>query len=290
MRALAAILLLVGLALSGCFSGGNDDLEPSATASSSSTSTATTTTTPRASSSATSTTSTTSAPTPQENRAPTGSIAAAINGTSVNFTLSGHDADGDALSWTLDFGDGNATQGTALPAEIAHNYTVAGNVTVLLAISDSQETASYNLTLALAPAASLSQAYAGGFVTSNPRCAPAPGVKYDAIPDSAGLSYDQVTVNPATHGKSFTVKFNILVPQGHLLFVDAAGAVLQEHSVGLPDDTDLSGTATGAVPGGAILAVFYGCGTLVDVEVQIPPTVPPQEPKVLRGEFEYVAG
>ena len=285
MRTLAAILLLVGFALSGCFSGGGDD-GPEPSASSSSTSVTTT----RASSSTASTTTTTSAPPPSQNQPPTGSIAAAINGTSVNFTLSGSDADGDALGWTLDFGDGNATQGTALPATVLHNYTLAGNVTAVLAISDGEETASYNLTLALAPVPSLSQAYSGGFITSNPRCAPAPGVKYDAIPDSVGLSYDQLAVAPATQGRPFTVAFNILVPQGHLLFVDDAGAVLQEHSVGLPDETDLSGTATGIVPAGAALAVFYGCGTLVDVEVQVPPSVPPEEPEVLQGEFEYVAG
>jgi PKD repeat protein len=74
------------------------------------------------------------------NRAPTGSLnVSAVNGSvplTVNFTLNGTDLDGDALNWTLSFGDGNETNGTALPAQVAHNYTAPGSFNVTLNLTD----------------------------------------------------------------------------------------------------------------------------------------------------------
>jgi PKD repeat protein len=74
------------------------------------------------------------------NHAPTGSLnVSAINGTvplTVNFTLNGTDLDGDAINWTLSFGDGNATNGTELPAQVAHDFTAPGSFNVTLNLTD----------------------------------------------------------------------------------------------------------------------------------------------------------
>lgn len=67
----------------------------------------------------------------------------------VTFNLTGADADGDALSWTLD-ADGDGTtdaDGTALPRDVAFNYTAAGNHTAVLAVTDGTDGTSANLTI-----------------------------------------------------------------------------------------------------------------------------------------------
>ncbi len=56
----------------------------------------------------------------------------------VTFTLSGSDADGDDLAWTLDAdGDGVAdSEGTSLPFNFTFSYTAAGNYTVTFNVTD----------------------------------------------------------------------------------------------------------------------------------------------------------
>lgn len=123
LKPLAIASLLVALAFAGC-SGGGDDGGPSASSSSSATSTGV------------------------PNRAPTGSInASAVNGSIpllVNFTLDGEDADGDSLNWTLSFGDGNQTNGTQLPATVAHNFTASGAFNVTYTLTDGRNSTVYN--------------------------------------------------------------------------------------------------------------------------------------------------
>jgi PKD repeat protein len=130
LQSAAPVLLLIALAFAGC--AGGADPEPSETTGSSSS------TTPSG---------------PPPNQAPTGTIqVSAANGSvplTVNFTLDGHDADKDNLTWTLSFGDGDATNGTELPATVSHNYTAPGNLTVLYIISDGIANATYNATLNL---------------------------------------------------------------------------------------------------------------------------------------------
>lgn len=62
----------------------------------------------------------------------------------VNFTLDGQDADGDALNWTLSFGDGNQTNGTQLPTTVAHNFTASGAFNVTYTLTDGRNSTVYN--------------------------------------------------------------------------------------------------------------------------------------------------
>lgn len=76
----------------------------------------------------------------ETNEAPTANLTATpSNGTAplnVTFGLSGTDADNDTLSWTLEFGDGNQTNGTSLPSSVVHAYATARNYTASLTVSD----------------------------------------------------------------------------------------------------------------------------------------------------------
>ena len=76
------------------------------------------------------------------NQAPSISITVAGNGSgsapfNATFLLNGTDAEGDALQWTLAFGDGSANAtGTMLPAEVDHVFAGAGNFTANFTASD----------------------------------------------------------------------------------------------------------------------------------------------------------
>ena len=145
MRPLMAIALL-GL-LTASLAGCADDPEryPDGVPTPSSTSRAQTTSAAPTSTSSSSSTSTGPAP----NQAPTGSIAVALNGTNATFTLNATDPDGDALVWDLDFGDGNATNGTSLPTVLNHTYVVNGtaNLTATFTVTDGVDRMTYNATL-----------------------------------------------------------------------------------------------------------------------------------------------
>lgn len=87
-----------------------------------------------------------------ENHPPTASMTA--NGTgaapaSVSFLLNGTDADGDALTWALAFGDGNATNGTSLPANVTYAYPQPGAYNATLTVSDGKATTNVTLLLNL---------------------------------------------------------------------------------------------------------------------------------------------
>lgn len=59
----------------------------------------------------------------------------------VTFTLNGTDPDGDALTWTLAFGDGSENEtGSLLPAIFTHAFELEGNFTVVFEASDGNHT------------------------------------------------------------------------------------------------------------------------------------------------------
>lgn len=267
MRLTAALALasLIALAFAGCSDKGGDGGESSTTSSSASQTSSTTSSTSRSSTGTTTSSTSTTGP---ANRAPSGSISATVNGTQATFNLTGSDPDGEPIVWDLDLGDGNSTNGTALPKTVTHAYNATGNLTVNFTITDGKSPVTYNVTLNLTGGAgAASQVYSGGFLNNNIACSGAP-VPYDAVPDSQGVTYDKVDVLPATIGKSFKVVFASAAFIDHLLFVDAAGAVLADHEVGGPA---LSWEATGTVPAGAAAAVFYGCGVLTQPDDNVPP-------------------
>jgi hypothetical protein len=149
VAAVVAVLAIVAVALAGC-SGKDPDRYPNGVPSTSPTS--------RSSSSGTTTSSHTSSTGPDPggngtgNHAPVAHLAVDVNGTAANFTLDGTDADNDTLSWTLDFGDGNHTNGTSLPATVAHDYAasnVTGNLTASLNVTDGSATGQAHAVVAL---------------------------------------------------------------------------------------------------------------------------------------------
>ena len=261
MRIALLALLVLGLALSGCTSKGKGGDDGEATTSTTSTSTSATAT----STSATATTS----QAPKPNQAPTGSLSVSVNGTKATFNLTGSDPDGDALAWTLAFGDNSTNQtGTALPANATHDYAAGGVYVVDLVLGDGKATARYNATLNLTgPSSAVVQAYSGNFFSQNPRCANA-AEPYDAVPDSGKVTYDSVPVLAGTEGRPFTVVFSSGAAMDAILFADAAGAVLLELKTGLPSDADW--TSEGTVPATAVTVAFYGCGTLPNTSDDVP--------------------
>lgn len=145
LLALLAAALLSTLVLAGCSDNGGGGGTTSTTTT---TAAAATTTTSRSATTTTTAAGTTSSA-PQD-RAPTGSASAVVNGTAVAFELNGTDPDGDALSWTLAFGDGASTEGTALPATADHTYAV-GNFTATFTVSDAAHDVRYDLNVSIAP-------------------------------------------------------------------------------------------------------------------------------------------
>lgn len=156
MRGLSAVGMVLVLLLSGCASkapDGTGTASSTSTAPGTATKTATAGTT-TATGTATSTgTTTTTSPPAGANRAPTASLSGeAGNGTAalnVTFFVGGSDPDGDALNWTLSFGDGNRTVGATLPANATHAYATGGTHHVVLTVSDGKATATARLVLNL---------------------------------------------------------------------------------------------------------------------------------------------
>lgn len=133
----------------------------------------------------------------------------------VNFTLAGSDPDGDPLTWTLSFGDGNATNGTLLPGNESHEYGEAGNYSVVFVLSDGRLNATYNVTIQVQPgggAAFTAVFTEGQVVPSNPlNSAMIPMVGYAGGTGCAGFwdgtsGFDCVffELEAAWAGKAFT--------------------------------------------------------------------------------------
>jgi len=76
-------------------------------------------------------------------------------------TVTGSDVDGDQLTWTLDFGDGNALAKGSLPHNpVGHTYDKAGTYLVRLAVSDGRLTTVKTTTIVVGLAEALA-AHAG---------------------------------------------------------------------------------------------------------------------------------
>lgn len=204
MRGLLVALLLMTMALAGCTDGDGDDPAPTSS-SSTSTSRTTTTTAPATSSSTTTSSSSTTSTAPPANKPPIGSLAATVNGTAANFTVTGSDPDGDKLSWALAFGDGNATQGTSLPATVLHTYP-AGNYTATLTLNDGKTSAIY--TLDLAATQGKRQLASGEF-----RAGGLEECGFGEYPEQLdGITHAVFALDPATVGRPFTATINVTVP------------------------------------------------------------------------------
>lgn len=183
MRAILSLALLAALVLAGCTSSSSDE---STSASTSATGKATTPSsgTKTESSSSTATGASASPTTaPAANRAPIiAAFSANVTGgaapLTVGFSPNATDADEDALTFTLSFGDGSANATGRLPsANLTHIFTVAGNHTVRLVVSDGKAVANKTLQV---------QATAGA-------SAPPPSIVFEGsvvLPDPFLLSLD----------------------------------------------------------------------------------------------------
>jgi hypothetical protein len=155
MRILVVVALCLAIVLSGCATKKADkDDDPSGT--STATGTSTKTGTGPGGGNGTS----------AVNRAPTASMNANNTGTApinVTFALNGTDADGDAITWSLDFGDnGTAANGTSLPANVTHLYAAAGLYNATFAVSDGKNTTTVTLALNITGGSSFDQFVASG--------------------------------------------------------------------------------------------------------------------------------
>ena len=179
LKPLLAAALLLSLALAGCSKDGDGGGPSTTSGSGSATGTST-----------------------AANRPPTASlnvsVAEGLSPLAVNFTLEGSDPDGDALNWTLAFGDGNATDGASLPGDATHTYAAGGNFTAVLTVSDGNLTASANVTIAVAAAGALPDPlHFEGTLTAVP-FVPGVGSPNEFVEESSATHEFAFTGTPAT--------------------------------------------------------------------------------------------
>jgi hypothetical protein len=191
MRGWLAVGVLCVLSLSGCAT-------PSPTSSSSATSSA-------ATFHAHAATNATGAPALRANltnHAPTANLTAVPgNGTAalnVTFLLSGLDVDGDALNWTLAFGDnGTARTGALLPANVTHAYAAGGLLNVTFTVTDGHNATVATLALNLTGGAAKEPILLTGHVT-------VPSVSYNTEGECLEVIFTDIFGTPGP-GHQFAV-------------------------------------------------------------------------------------
>ena len=130
----------------------------------------------------------------------------------VLFALSGEDADGDALTWTLDVdGDGAADHnGSELPANVTATYTDAGTYNVTFWVTDGMNTTTANVTIngtAAMAATGPVQVASGTVVTSPYGC-----LQNGYLNGPATPYFLTFGVDPASYGLPFRATFTTTVP------------------------------------------------------------------------------
>jgi PKD repeat protein len=269
MRVSPAALLVACLALSGCSGGGRDPSDAATTPTPTFDPSIDDAASPAQAPSPAASTGPSPAPkAPPANHRPTAQLtASADHGATplrVNFTADGADVDGDALSWSLDFGDGNRTTGTALPAILPHEFARVGSYNATLTVQDGKLDATAVVHLKVnssAPALVFSGAVAvdcslqcGGCDSTQPNEATcfvgdnglAPGAAGCASFTSAKAGVDCVWVAVPANlvGHAFTVTSTKGDPD--IDFLDACSAAEAEQSVSVWN----SGPEAGVVPAG----------------------------------------
>lgn len=201
-----------------------------------------------------SSTSPTAAPAP--NHPPTASMLANTTGQAplnVTFLLNGTDADGDAVTWTLDFGDASAAaNGTALPGNVTHLYAAAGLFNATLLVSDGNATTNATLTLNITAGSAFQQFVAAG--TPDLPCAQCSnagantGLGYRAGINELDSFFVEIPADSA--GQPFTVASTAGDPD--MVFRDGC-----EGGAAVGDAFQADGPEAGTVPEGALCALMW---------------------------------
>lgn len=266
--ALLAVLAILAVSFAGCSDGG--DGEGDGTSSSSSSSASSTSTSTSRSSTSTTRSSTSTSTGPAANKAPTGSLSASVNGTNATFKLTGSDPDKDALVWDLEFGDGNSTNGTTLPANVTHSYmNRTGNITANFTITDGKNPVTYNVTITLGGAQETLFTFAGSTLVPNPALSleiPSFGSFGGAACGSfnsgeSGGDCIFTALDPSLAGNSFAVVSS--VGNSEADFWDSCDPVMGT----FVDDGFFvgDGEATGTVPAGAGCVILWDAGDAADL-------------------------
>lgn len=227
-KATLVILITIAAVLSGCLNGDDADPAPTDTTTSTEDTNGNVTTSPPE----TTEEDVNAAPVPELTADLTTGDAPLL----VTFAIAGDDADGDALTWTLDAdGDGTSdADGTEVPGTFAFNYTAAGNYSALLTMSDGTDEATATLNLTISEAAPPT-------VTL-----PEPITFSDTITGAYAGQY--VAVEAKEHTWSFAPAgvTNMTISVSH----DSPGAIDLDWTIYAPDGTEVIERATYNVPGG----------------------------------------
>ncbi len=185
-------------------------------------------------------------------------LASAFNGTAplnVTFALDATDADGDNLTWSFDHGEGNTTEGTALPATVNATY-MAGNWTATFTVSDgTNETiqtllVTVNATMDAAPA--YIQHIEGAFDFGGNGC-----INNAYLNNLHTGPFYRATPDPETLGKPFTITYAAIGPtDGYSVHFWNSGSPTGLVTGGGP-------TLTGVVPEAADTVYINACGGLL---------------------------
>lgn len=218
-------------------------------------------------------------PAPEPNTAPTAGLTIDVTSgeapLNVTFTLTGDDADGDELTWSLDLDDDGTIdeQGDELPASIVHTYPV-GNWTARFVVYDGEDEA--EATVGVTVDEPEVEVEAGPFATVTATwmvgATDGPGLQ-DYLSCSAGpaagLTHAFVALPEGSGGRTFTATFKpsvtvVALPVWgfYAMDADACDGADEEHygeSV-TPIGDGITGSITGTLPATANSIFAYSIG------------------------------
>jgi PKD repeat protein len=266
MRGLAVALLLTAIVVAGCADKGASTSTTSAATSNASGTASTThastsgSATGQGPGSSTTTTTSSSAGSAAQDHAPVAQLS--LNRTSgagplsVSAAVNGTDTDGDALTYVLTFGDGSANVTGSLPATAqAHTFTLQGNFTVTLVVSDATTSSNASAVVAVLGSSGGIPPPAVFKGTATGACEPSNQVGTCTTPDIL----QKFTVTPAV--QTLEIKLTWDIPSADLdLYINDATATQRGKSA------DTNGPADDPSPVG----IFSGPHEQTTIEGLVP--------------------
>ncbi|HEX9815944.1 MAG TPA: PKD domain-containing protein [Candidatus Thermoplasmatota archaeon] len=249
-------LLCVLAAFSGCADRGEKvevtptDVTPTATPSSSPTTSPT--------SSPTSTNTTVPEPTiitdPPPGPPVANLTADVVNGSipvNVAFTIDDSSDEGGTYNWTVDFGDGNGTNGTGVPSVVTHSFMEIGTYAVNLTL----ETAagSSNATINITANDFAAERWSGAWENGSLACVAGTQDEWQ-FSDFNGTSHAEFPVNNTTWNMTFSALFDPADSDERMVdFYDEDSALVATFR-----ETE-NATVNGSVPQNATFIVLWAC-------------------------------